>query len=55
MIVVKAGAAGLALSDLRYRQIKKNIVAMDNLEAGGSTACGAGITLAYKVARKNLK
>lgn len=28
---------------------------MDNLEAGGSTACGAGITPAYKVARKKVE
>jgi len=50
-IVVYAGAAGVVLdptSDPRY--IKQ---AIDCLEAGGSTAGGEGIQLAYQVARKN--
>ncbi|MCW3846281.1 von Willebrand factor type A domain-containing protein [Sphingomonas sp. LB-2] len=50
-IVVCAGAAGVVLdptSNPRY--IKQ---ALDCLEAGGSTAGGEGIKLAYDVARKN--
>jgi Ca-activated chloride channel family protein len=52
-IVVYAGNAGLVLpptSGDRKADIKE---AIDRLEAGGSTAGGAGIQLAYKVAREN--
>lgn len=52
-IVVYAGAAGLVLpptSGANKIRIKE---AIDNLEAGGSTAGGAGIKLAYKTAREN--
>jgi Ca-activated chloride channel family protein len=52
-IVVYAGNAGLVLpptSGDRKAEIKQ---AIDRLEAGGSTAGGAGIQLAYKVAREN--
>jgi Ca-activated chloride channel family protein len=47
-IVVYAGAAGLVLEPTNdERRIKD---ALDQLEAGGSTAGGAGIELAYRVA-----
>jgi Ca-activated chloride channel family protein len=49
-MVVYAGAAGLVLpptSGVSKTKIKE---AIDNLEAGGSTAGGAGIKLAYKTA-----
>lgn len=52
-IVVYAGAAGLVLpptSGADKEQIKSVI---ENLTAGGSTAGGAGITLAYKIAKEN--
>ena len=52
-IVVYAGAAGLVLpatSGDRKQTIKN---ALDALEAGGSTAGGAGIKLAYKIALEN--
>ncbi|MEO8174020.1 MAG: von Willebrand factor type A domain-containing protein [Sediminibacterium sp.] len=52
-IVVYAGNAGLVLpptSGDRKITIKE---AIDRLQAGGSTAGGAGIELAYKVARQN--
>lgn len=53
-IVTYAGAAGLALPSTRCDEkefIKKKI---DHLDAGGSTAGGEGIKLAYKVALENL-
>ena len=52
-IVVYAGSAGLVLpatSGAKTTAIKE---AIDQLEAGGSTAGGEGIQLAYKVAREN--
>lgn len=54
-IVVYAGAAGLVLEPTSGAQKDKIIAAMDNLEAGGSTAGGEGISLAYKVALENFK
>jgi Ca-activated chloride channel family protein len=52
-IVVYAGNAGLVLSPTSgaYKTTIKE--AIDNLEAGGSTAGGAGIKLAYKTAKEN--
>jgi Ca-activated chloride channel homolog len=52
-IVVYAGAAGLVLPSTAGNQKDKIIPALDNLTAGGSTAGGAGIELAYKVAQEN--
>lgn len=49
-IVVYAGAAGLALEPASGNEKTKILEALDKLEAGGSTAGGAGIRLAYKVA-----
>lgn len=52
-IVVYAGAAGLVLAPTSgYEKIKIKD-AIDKLEAGGSTAGGAGIKLAYKTANEN--
>ena len=52
-IVVYAGAAGLVLPATRGSDKPKLIEAIESLEAGGSTAGGEGIKLAYKVAREN--
>lgn len=52
-IVVYAGAAGLVLESTPGTQKQKIIDALDNLNAGGSTAGGAGIKLAYAVAKQN--
>lgn len=53
-IVVYAGAAGLVLEPTSGRDKKIILEAIDNLEAGGSTAGGEGIRLAYETARENL-
>jgi Ca-activated chloride channel family protein len=50
-IVVYAGAAGTVLESTPGNRKSKILEAIDNLEAGGSTNGGAGITLAYRVAR----
>lgn len=52
-IVTYAGNAGLALAATPGN--KKEVIndAIDNLEAGGSTAGGEGLKLAYKIAREN--
>jgi len=52
-IVVYAGTAGLVLPATRGDQKEKIKSAIDALEAGGSTAGGAGIRLAYEIAKKN--
>jgi len=52
-IVVYAGAAGEVLPSTSGADKQKIFEALDALEAGGSTAGGAGIELAYKVAQKN--
>lgn len=53
-IVVYAGAAGLVLPSTSGACKEQIVEALDNLQAGGSTAGGAGIELAYKVAKENL-
>lgn len=53
-IVAYAGAAGLVIESTEATEEKKIIRALDKLEAGGSTAGGEGIELAYKVAKENL-
>lgn len=53
-IVTYAGAAGLVLPSTPATEKEKIIGALDNLSAGGSTAGGQGIKLAYKTAQKNL-
>lgn len=52
-IVVYAGNAGLVLPATSGEEKIKIKDAIDRLEAGGSTAGGAGIKLAYKTAREN--
>jgi Ca-activated chloride channel family protein len=52
-IVVYAGAAGLVLESTPGNRKELIMKAIDNLEAGGSTAGGAGLRLAYREAEKN--
>lgn len=52
-IVVYAGAAGIVLTPTSGAEKTKIKDAIDKLEAGGSTAGGAGIKLAYKTAQEN--
>ncbi|MCY3548553.1 MAG: von Willebrand factor type A domain-containing protein [Gemmatimonadetes bacterium] len=52
-IVVYAGAAGLVLPSTPGDQKGEILAALDDLQAGGSTAGGAGLRLAYDVARKH--
>jgi Ca-activated chloride channel family protein len=52
-IVVYAGNAGLVLPSTSGSNKTKIKEAIDNLEAGGSTAGGEGIKLAYKTAKEN--
>lgn len=52
-IVVYAGAAGEVLPSTSGNDRQKIKEAIENLSAGGSTAGGAGIQLAYKIAQKN--
>ncbi|MEZ5043379.1 MAG: VWA domain-containing protein [Saprospiraceae bacterium] len=53
-IVAYAGAAGLVLPATPATAKKQIMDALDKLEAGGSTAGGEGIQLAYRVAKENL-
>lgn len=53
-IVVYAGAAGVVLLPTPATEKTSIINALDKLEAGGSTAGGEGIELAYKLAKENL-
>lgn len=52
-IVVYAGSAGVVLDRAKGSEKTKIIEALDKLEAGGSTAGGAGIALAYDIAKKS--
>lgn len=52
-IVVYAGSAGMILPPTSASEKNKIIEALDNLQAGGSTAGGEGIELAYKLAQEN--
>ncbi len=49
-IVVYAGAAGTVLEPTPVKERHKILAALDKLQAGGSTAGGAGIELAYSLA-----
>lgn len=51
-IVVYAGAAGVVLPPTKGNEKDKIIAAINNLEAGGSTAGGEGIKLAYDLAKR---
>ncbi len=54
-LVAYAGNAGLVLPSTNGADKSKISNAIDELESGGSTAGGAGIALAYKIAAENLK
>ena len=54
-IIVYAGAAGLVLPSTDGNNKEAILNALNNLQAGGSTAGGAGIQLAYKVAKDHFK
>jgi Ca-activated chloride channel family protein len=52
-MVVYAGSAGLVLPSTKGNKKEKIIEALHNLQAGGSTAGGEGIQLAYTLAKEN--
>jgi len=52
-IVVYAGAAGQVLEPTYGHKKQAILEALEKLQAGGSTAGGAGIQLAYKIAKDN--
>jgi Ca-activated chloride channel family protein len=52
-MVVYAGNAGLVLPSTPGSEKEVILDALESLEAGGSTAGGAGLRLAYKVAQEN--
>ena len=52
-IVVYAGAERVALPSTPAKEKDTIIKVLENLEAGGSTAGGAGIQKAYQIAREN--
>lgn len=52
-IVVYAGSSGLVLESTPGNQKEVILQAIDRLSAGGSTAGGAGIQLAYKIASQH--
>jgi len=52
-IVVYAGSAGIVLPSTAGTDKPRILEAIERLQAGGSTAGGQGIMLAYKVAREN--
>lgn len=52
-LVVYAGAAGAVLEPTEARDERRIHEALDRLHAGGSTAGGAGLELAYSLAREN--
>jgi Ca-activated chloride channel family protein len=54
-IVVYAGNAGLALPSTPGNNKTAIKDAIDNLSAGGSTAGGEGLKLAYRIAKENFK
>jgi Ca-activated chloride channel family protein len=53
-IVAYAGSAGLVLPSTPASKKERIMGALDNFQAGGSTAGGAGIKLAYEIAKENL-
>ncbi len=54
-LVVYAGAAGLVLKSTPGSEKATIMEAIDRLEAGGSTAGGAGLELAYRTAREHFE
>lgn len=53
-IVVYAGAAGVVLPSTPGNKTGTILASLEKLRAGGSTAGGAGIQLAYQIAKQNL-
>lgn len=53
-LVTYAGSAGVVLEPTSAKYKEKILTALENLSAGGSTAGGEGIELAYKLAQENL-
>ena len=53
-IAVYAGAAGTVLERTKVSEKSKILAAIDQLQAGGSTAGGEGIRLAYSLAEGNI-
>jgi Ca-activated chloride channel family protein len=53
-IVAYAGSAGLVLPSTPASKKERILEALDNFQARGSTAGGAGIKLAYEIAKENL-
>jgi Ca-activated chloride channel family protein len=54
-IVVYAGAAGCVLEPTQVKNKHKILAALEQLQAGGSTAGGQGLALAYQLAERNFK
>ena len=54
-IAVYAGAAGAVLEPTPVKEKAKILAALNRLNAGGSTAGGAGLELAYQLAEQNFK
>jgi Ca-activated chloride channel family protein len=54
-IVVYAGAAGVVLNSTPGSDKRTILDALERLEAGGSTAGGEGLRLAYRIAKENFK
>lgn len=52
-MVVYAGAAGTVLEPTPVSEKQKILTALNNLQAGGSTAGGEGLALAYQLAEAN--
>lgn len=52
-IVVYAGAAGAVLEPTMVKEKGKILAALEQLQAGGSTAGGQGLDLAYRLAEQN--
>lgn len=52
-LVVYAGSSGLVLPSTAGSEKRRILAALDDLEAGGSTNGGAGIRLAYQIAREH--
>lgn len=52
-IVVYAGAAGVVLEPTAGNRKSEILAALDKLSAGGSTAGGEGLTVAYRLAEQN--
>ena len=52
-IVAYAGSAGVVLEPTKVKDKAKILAALDRLNAGGSTAGGQGIKLAYQLAQSN--